>query len=121
VSTKKLLRERREIQNSVSCRGQEDVNTRKSAQKRNGIVEAGRWPIRCVDQASQIYQGQREEGYTHVDPANVFGRRVCAMPVLLSPSNNHPSPLPLSSLSPNHALLLQAEQTSLLALTVLLQ
>jgi hypothetical protein len=24
-------------------------------------------PIRCVDQASQIYQDQSEEGYTHVD------------------------------------------------------
>jgi hypothetical protein len=51
-----------EKQNTL-CRGQEDVNTR----KRSGIVEARRrHPIRCVDQASQIYQDQ-SEGYTHVD------------------------------------------------------
>jgi hypothetical protein len=61
--------------------GCEHEETRTEAQWNCGSQTTA---IRCVDQASQIYQGQREEGYTHVDPANVLGRRVCAMPVLLT-------------------------------------
>jgi hypothetical protein len=100
-------RERREIQNSVSCRGQDDVNTRKPAQKRSGIVKARR---RQYDVLIRLVKSTKakERRAIHMWIRQTFSVAVFVQCLFCSHSNNHQSPLQLPSLSPNHAPLLQA-------------